>query len=87
MTSTEIRLSIFFAAKDGEALSQSAKTRPGADCGSDHELLIAKFRLKLKKVGKTTRPIRYDLSQIPYDYTVEVRNRFKGLDLIDRQSA
>ena len=63
---------------------QSAKTRPGADCGSDHELLIAKFRLKLKKVGKTTRPFRYDLNQIPYDYTVEVRNRFKELDLIDR---
>ena len=63
---------------------QSAKTRPGADCGSDHELLIAKFRLKLKKVGKTTSPFRYDLNQIPYDYTVEVRNRFKGLDLIDR---
>ena len=55
-----------------------------ADCGSDHELLIAKFRLKLKKVEKTTRPFRYDLNQIPYDYTVEVRNRFKGLDLIDR---
>ena len=63
---------------------QSAKTRPGADCGSDQELLI-KFRLKLKKVGKTTRPFRYDLSQIPYDCTVEVRNRFKGLDLIDRE--
>ena len=63
---------------------QSAKTRPGADCGSDHELLITKFRLKLKKVGKTTRPFRYDLNQIPYDYAVEVRNRFKGLDLIDR---
>ena len=62
---------------------QSAKTRPGADCGSDHELPIAKFRLKLKKVGKTTRPFRYDLNQIPYDYIVEVRNRFKGLDLID----
>ena len=58
--------------------------RLGADCGSDHELLIAKFKLKLKKVGKTTRPFRYDLNQIPYDYTVEVRNRFKGLDLIDR---
>ena len=56
----------------------------GADCGSDHELFIAKFRLKLKKVRKTTRPLRYDLNQIPYDYTVEVRNRFKGLDLIDR---
>ena len=63
---------------------QSAKTRPGADCGSDHELLIAKFRLKLKKVEKTTRPFKYDLNQIPYDYRVEVRNRFKGLDLIDR---
>ena len=63
---------------------QSAKTRPGADCGSDHELFIAKLRLRLKKVGKTTRPFRHDLNQIPYDYTVEVRNRFKGLDLIDR---
>ena len=63
---------------------QSTKTRPGADFGSDHELLIAKFRLKLKKIGTTTRPFRYDLNQIPYDYTVEVRNRFKGLDLIDR---
>ena len=63
---------------------QSAKTRPRADCGSDHEFLIAKFRLKLKKVGKTTRPFRYELNQIPYDYTVEVRNRIKGLDLIDR---
>ena len=63
---------------------QSAKTRRGADCGSDHDLLIAKFRLKLKKVRKTTRPFRYGLNQIPYDYTAEVRNRFKGLDLIDR---
>ena len=63
---------------------QSAKTKPGADCGSDHELLIAKFRLKLKKVGKTTRPFSYDLNQIPYDYTVEVRDRFKGLYQIDR---
>ena len=63
---------------------QSAKTRPGADCGSHHELLTAKFRLELKKVGKTTRPLRYDLNQIPYNYTVEVTNRFKGLDLIDR---
>ena len=63
---------------------QSAKTRPGADCGSDHELLITKFRLKLKKVGKIARPFRHDLNQIPYDYTVEVRNRFQELDLIDR---
>ena len=66
-----------------EKLYTVSKSRPEADCGSDHEL-IAKFRLKLKKVGKTTRPFRYDLSQIPYDYTGEVRNRFKGLDLIDR---
>ena len=63
---------------------QSAKTRPGAYCGSDHEFLIAKFRLKLKNVEKTTRPFRYDLNQIPYDYTVEVTNRFKGLGLINR---
>ena len=62
---------------------QSAKTRLGADSGSDHELLTAKLRLKLKKVGKTTRPLRYDLNQIPSDYTVEVTNRFKGLDLIE----
>ena len=82
MVTTEIRLIIFFAAKDGEAL-QSAKTRPGADCGSERELLIAKFRLKLKKVGKAMRPFRYDLNQIPYDCTVEVTNRFKGLDLIE----
>ena len=80
----KIRLIIFFAAKDGEALYSQQKTRPGADCGSDHELLIAKFKLKLKKVGKTTRPFRYDLNQIPFDYTVEVKNRFKGLDLTDR---
>ena len=75
MVNTEIRLIIFFVVKD-------AKTR--SDCGSDHELLIAKFRLKLKKVGKTTRPFRYDLNQIPYDYRVELTNRFKELDLIDR---
>ena len=62
---------------------QSAKTRLGADCGSDHELLIAKFSLKLNKVGKTTRPFRYDLNQIPYNYTVDVTKRFKGLDLIE----
>ena len=62
---------------------QSAKPRLGTDCGSDHELLIAKFKLKLKKAGKTTRPLMYNLNQNPYDYTVEVRNRFKGLDLIE----
>ena len=62
---------------------QAAKTRAGADCGSNHELLVAKFRLKLKKVWKTTRPFRYDLNQIPHDYTVEVTNRFKGLGLIE----
>ena len=88
MVNTKIRLMIFFAAKDGEALysqkKKKKKKRPGADCGSNHELLIAKFRLKLKKVGQTTWPFRYDLNQIPYDSTVEVRNRFKGLDLIDR---
>ena len=84
MVNTGIRLIIFFAAKDGEALYSQQKTRPGANCGSDHELLIAKFRLKLKKVGKPTKPFGYDLNQIPYDYTVEVRNRFKGLGLIDR---
>ena len=67
-----------------EKLYTVSKTRLGAACGSDHELLITKFRLKLKKVGKTARPFSYDLNQIPYDYTVEVRNRFKGLDLIDR---
>ena len=82
MVNTEIRLIIFFAVKDGETI-KSAKTRLGADCGSDHELLIAKFRLKWKKVEKTTIPFRYDLNQIPYDYTVEVRNRFKGLDLTE----
>ena len=76
MVNTKIRLIIFFAANDGEALYSQQK--------QDHELLIAKFRLKLKKVGKTTRPFRYDLNQIPYDYTVEVTNRFKVLDLIDR---
>ena len=66
-----------------EKLYTVKKTRPGAECGSDHELLIAKFRLKLKKVWKTTRSFRYDLNQIPYDYTVEVRNRFQGLDLTE----
>ena len=67
-----------------EKLYRVSKNRLGADCGSDYDLLSAKFRLKLKKVRKTIRPVRYDLNQIPYDYTVEVRSRFKGLDLIDR---
>ena len=79
---------IFFAAKDGEVQysqqKKKKKKRPGADCGTDHELIIARFRLQLKKVWKTTRPFMYDLNQIPYDYTVEVTNRFKGLDLMDR---
>ena len=66
-----------------EKLYTVKKTRPGADCVSDHELLITKFRVKLKKIGKTARPFRYNLNQIPYDYTVEMRNRFKGLDLIE----
>ena len=84
MVNTKIRLIIFFLCSQRRRSSiQSTKTRPGADCGSDHELRIAKVRLKLKKVGRTTRPLRYDLNQIPYDYTVEVRNRFKGLDLIE----
>ena len=73
---------IFFAAKDAASI-KSAKTSPGADCGSDHELLIAKLRLKLKKVGKTTKLFRYNLNQIPYDYTMEVTNRFRGLELIE----
>ena len=76
MVNTEIRLIIFFADKEQKQDQELT--------GSDHELLIAKFRLKLKKGGKTTRPFMYDLNQIPYDYTVEVRNRFKGLNLIDR---
>ena len=85
MVSTKIRLIIFFAAKSSiwRSSIQSAKTRPGADCGSDHELLIAKFRPKLKKIRKTTRSFRYGLYQMPYDYTVEVRNRFMGLELIE----
>ena len=82
MVNTEIRLIILFAARDGKALySQQKQDR---ELTVAHELLIAKFRLKLKKVGETTRPFRYGLNQIPYDYTVDVRNRFKGLDLIDR---
>ena len=84
MVITKIRLIIFFATKDGKTPYRQHKTRPRADCGSYHEFLIAKFRLKLKKVGETTKPFRYDLNQIPYNYTVEVTNRFKGLYLIDR---
>ena len=84
MANNKIRLIVFFAAKDGETLQSQQKTRLGSNCGTDRELLIAKFRLKLKKVRKTTRPFSYNLNQIPYDYTVEVRNRFKDLDLIDR---
>ena len=83
MVNTEIRLIAFFAAKDGEALYSQQKTGMKADCGSNHELLIAKFRLKLKKVGKSPTPFSYDLNQIPYDNTVQVPNRFKGLDLIE----
>ena len=83
MVSTKIRLIIFFAAK-GRSSIQSSKTRLGADCGSDHQHFAEKFRLKLMTVGKTTRPFRYDLNQIPYGYTVEVTNRFKRLDLADR---
>ena len=95
MVNTEIRLIIFFVAKEKKkkkekfyrrSFIQSAKTSLGVDCGSHHELLIARFRLKLKKVGKTTRSFRYNLNQIPYDYTVQVRNRFKGLDLIDKSA-
>ena len=83
MVKTEIRLITFFAADDDEVYIVS-KTRPGADWGSDHELFIAKFRFKLKKVGKTTRPCRCNVNQIPYDYTLEVTNRLEGLDLVDR---
>ena len=85
MVNTEIRQYILCSQRWRSSI-QSEKTRPGVDHGSDHELelLIAKFRLKLKKVGETTRPFKYDLNQIPYDYIVEVTNRFKGLDLIDR---
>ena len=90
MFNIKIRLIIFFAAENGEILYSHKKTKQnkakqnGTDCGSGHELLIAKFRLKLKKVGKNTRPFMYDLNQISYDYTVEVRNRFKGLYLIEK---
>ena len=83
MVNTEIRLSILFAVKDGEALySQQKQERPGADCGSDHEFHIAKFSLKLKKVGPTTKPFRYDPDQITYNFTVVVTNRFKELECL-----
>ena len=84
MVNNKIRLIIFLASEDGKIIYSQQKTPTGADCGSHYELLIVKFRLKLKKVGKTTRAFRYDLNQITYNYTVEVTNRFKGLDLIDR---
>ena len=85
MVNTEIRLITFFVAKNGKALysQQKAKTRPRTDCWTDHKLLIVKFRFKMKKVGKTTRPFRYDLNQIPDDFTVDMANRFKELDLIE----
>ena len=83
MVNPEMRLIIFFAAKDGEALYSQQKQDRELTVGSDHELLIAKFRLKLKKTGKTARPFMYDLNQILYDHTLEMRNRFMGLDLID----
>ena len=81
---TQFQIDYIFCSQRWRSSIQIAKTRPGTDCGSNHKLLIAKFRLKLKKVGKATRPFRYDPNQIPYHYTVEVRNRFKDLDLIDR---
>ena len=83
MANTEIRLFIFFASQRWRSSIESAKARPESDYGLDNELLIAKFRLELQKVWKATKPFRCDLNQIPYDYTVEVRNRFKGLDLIE----
>ena len=83
MVNTENQIDYILCSRRWRSSTQSAKTRLGVDCGSDLELLIAQFRLKLKKVGKTTRLLRYDLNQIPQDYTVEVRNRLKGLDLIE----
>ena len=84
MTLSQNQINYVLCSQRWRSCIQSAKTRPGADYGSDHQLLIAKFKLKLKKVEKTTRPFKYDLNKIPYDYTVEVRNRFKWLDLVDR---
>ena len=83
MVNTEIRLITLFAAKDGEALCSQQKQDQELTV-AHHEFLISKFRLKFKNVGKTTRPFKYDLNQIPYDYTVKVKNRFKGLDLVGR---
>ena len=83
MVNIKIRLITFFVVVDAEAVYSQQKARPGADCGSDHQLLIAKLRLKLKKMEKITRPVRYNLNQIPYKYTVEVMNRFKELDLVN----
>ena len=87
IVNTEIRVIKFFVAKNGEALyshKEKKKKKPGADCGSDHQLLIAKSRIKLKELWKITRPSRYNLNQILYDYTVDGMDRFKGLDLVDR---
>ena len=84
MVNTENQINFILCSQRWRSSTQSAKTRLGVDCGSDHELLIAKFRVELKKVGKTTRLFRYDLNQIPYVYIVEMTNRFKGLDLVDR---
>ena len=84
MVNAKIRLISFFVAKDGEAIYNQQKSRPGPECGSDHQLLIAKSRLKLKKAEKTNRPARYKLIQIPYKYMVEMTNRIKGLNLVNR---
>jgi len=84
MVSTEIRLITFFVAKDGKAVYSQQKQDLKMTFGSNHQLLIAKFRFKIKKLGKTTRPFMYDLNQIPDDNMVEMTNRFKGLDLVDR---
>ena len=86
MVNIGIRLIMLFVAKDGESVYSKLKKKPGANCGTHQKLLTAKLNLKLKKVGKTTRLFRYDLNQIPYDYTVEVMNRLKGLDLVDKMS-
>ena len=84
MVNTDIKIDFILCSQRWRSCIQSAKTRPGANCGSDHHLLMAKFRLKLKKAGKTTRPVRYDLYEIPHKYTVEMTNRMKILDLVNR---